>query len=54
MRALIRVYDDGVREVYPEPEWTTWTKNNLDREIAINGWTLIENYEPPEVEVNDI
>lgn len=52
MRALIRGTEPNV-EVYPESEWTTWTKNNLDREIAINGWTLIENYEPVEESVGE-
>lgn len=52
MRALIRGQEPNV-EVYPEPEWTTWTRNNLDREIAINGWTLIEDYEPVEESVGE-
>ena len=46
MRALIRRTETNV-EVYIESDWTTWTKNNLDREISINGWTLVEDYEPP-------
>lgn len=45
MRALIRGTEPDV-EVYLESEWTTWTRNNLDREIEINGWTLVEDYEP--------
>ena len=48
MRALIREYDT-VKEIYFECDWTPWTRNNLDREIEINGWTLIENYQPDEV-----
>ena len=52
MRALIRGIEPNV-EVYPESDWTTWTKNNLEREIAINGWTLIEDYEPVEESVGE-
>ena len=48
MKALIRGTEPNV-EVYPESSWTTWTRNNLDREIEINGWTLVEDYEPTEV-----
>ena len=47
MRALIREYT-GIQEVYPEYAWTEWTRSNLDREIEINGWTLVDPYEPDE------
>lgn len=46
MKALIREYEEGVREIYPENEWTKWTVDHLDWEIEINGWTLIEDWEP--------
>lgn len=42
MKALIRQ-----NETYTEPYWSEWTRNNLDREIAINGWSLINDYTPP-------
>ena len=45
MKALIREIN-GIKEIYPEYEWSLWTKNNLDREIEINGWTLVEDYQP--------
>lgn len=41
MRALIRS-----DEVYLEKDWTEWTKLHLDWEIEINGWTLVEDYQP--------
>ena len=47
MRALIRGEEPDV-EVYPESEWTEWTKLHLDWEIEINGWTLVEDYHPEE------
>ena len=45
MKALIRGIEPDI-EVYPECSWTTWTKNNLEREIEINGWILVDPYEP--------
>ena len=45
MRALIRGTEPDV-EIYLESEWTEWTKLHLDWEIEINGWTLVEDYEP--------
>ncbi len=50
MRALIRGVESN-KEIYPESEWTTWTKNNLEREIEINGWTLIDPYEPESITI---
>lgn len=47
MKALIRGTEPDI-EVYPESEWTVWTRNNLDREIEINGWTLVEGWQPEE------
>ena len=47
MRALVREQSTG-REIYPESEWTEWTRNHLDWEIEINGWTLVDPYEPDE------
>ena len=47
MRALIRGTEPDI-EVYPENEWTKWTVDHLDWEIEINGWTLVEDYEPEE------
>lgn len=31
-------------EVYKESDWTTWTRNNLSREVEINGWMLVDDY----------
>ena len=32
----------------PESEWGTWTRNNLEYFTECYGYTLIENYVPPE------
>lgn len=48
-------------EIYPEDNWTEWMKNNLafltgtevdadGNPIKGDGWTLVEDYEPPEPE----
>lgn len=57
MKALIRKHDDGTEEVITEP-FSPWVQNNLafltgtevDQDgnpIKGDGWTLVENYEPP-------
>ena len=45
MRALVRGEEPDI-EVYPENEWTAWTRYHLDWEIEINGWTLVEDWQP--------
>ena len=60
MKALIRRHDDGTEEVMVEP-FSPWVQNNLafltgqekDEEgnpLPGDGWTLVEDYEPPEPE----
>lgn len=57
MKALIRKHDDGTEEVMTEP-FSPWVQNNIafltgqekDAEgnlLPGDGWTLVENYEPP-------
>lgn len=46
MRALVKPSIEPYTEIYPESEWGTWTKNNLDIYTECYGYILIENYEP--------
>ncbi len=61
-KALVRVHEDGTQEVMLEP-FPAWVQNNLPfltgKEVVDengvsqdpgDGWTLVENYEPPEPE----
>ena len=45
MKTLIRG-EPPRQEVYPEDCWTKWTVDHLDWEIEINGWTLVEDWQP--------
>lgn len=60
MKALIRTHEDGTTEVMTEP-FSPWVENNLafltgtevdadGNPLPGDGWTLVENYEPPVVE----
>lgn len=61
MKALIRKHEDGTEEVMTEP-FSPWVQNNLafltgtevdadGNPIKGDGWTLVENYEPPKEEI---
>lgn len=63
MKALIRRHDDGTEEVMTEP-FSPWVQNNLafltgtevdadGNPIKGDGWTLVENYEPPKEEIEN-
>ena len=47
MRALVKPSEEPYTEVLAESEWGRWIRSHLD-EMAEAGWTLIENYVPPE------
>lgn len=57
MKALIRKHEDGTEEVMTEP-FTPWVQNNIPfltgqekdadgNPLQGDGWTLVEDYEPP-------
>ena len=56
-KALIRKHEDGTEEVMVEP-FFPWVQNNIafltgqekdadGNPLQGDGWTLVENYEPP-------
>lgn len=56
-KALIRKHEDGTEEVMVEP-FSAWVENNIafltgteldsdSNPLPGDGWTLVENYEPP-------
>lgn len=48
MRALVKPSTEPYDEVMPESSWGAWTLEHLDYYTEFYGYTLIENYEPPE------
>lgn len=47
MRALVKPSTEPYDEIMTENTWGRWIRNHLDEMVAA-GWTLIEEYIPPE------
>ena len=47
MRALVKPAEEPYTEVMTEDSWGRWIRNHLDKMVEA-GWTLIEEYIPPE------
>ena len=47
MKALVKPSTEPYDEVIPETDWGTWTRNHIEYYTEYYGYTLIEDYEPP-------
>lgn len=47
MKALVKPDHEPYEQMIPENSWGDWIRNRLDWYLS-KGWTIIEDYNPPE------